>query len=88
VAVAASSQAKADHFAKTFNVPKVTESFVVCCSYLVRLMHTSTFIECCRFMIFWCGSGSVDPCLLMDPDANPDPAIFVIDLQDGNKKTN
>jgi hypothetical protein len=24
----------------------------------------------------------------MDPDANPDPAIFVIDLQDGNKKTN
>jgi hypothetical protein len=30
-------------------------------------------------MTFWCGSGSADPCLgLMDPD----PAIFVIDLQD------
>jgi hypothetical protein len=32
---------------------------------------------------FWCGSGSADPCLrLMDPD----PAIFVTDLQDANKK--
>ncbi len=44
-------------------------------------------IQCCGFMAFWCGSGSgsADPCLwLMDPD--PDPAIFVIDLQDANKK--
>ncbi len=33
----------------------------------------------------WYGSGSADPCLwLMDPD--PDPAMFVIDIQDGNKK--
>jgi hypothetical protein len=24
----------------------------------------------------------------MDPDLDPDPAIFVIDLQDANKKTN
>jgi hypothetical protein len=24
--------------------------------------------------------------LTMDPDADPDPAIFVIDLQDANKK--
>ncbi len=33
-------------------------------------------------LIFLCGSGSADPCLwLMDPD----PAIFVIDLQDANK---
>jgi hypothetical protein len=37
-------------------------------------------------MTFWCGSGSgsrsADPCLgQMDPDADPDPAIFVIDLQ-------
>jgi hypothetical protein len=24
----------------------------------------------------------------MDPDADPDPAIFVIDLQDANKKLN
>ncbi len=34
---------------------------------------------------FWYGSGSItaDPCLwLMDPD----PAVFVIDLQDANKK--
>ncbi len=36
-------------------------------------------------MTFWGGSGSADPCLLlMDPD--PDPAIFVIDLQDACKK--
>ncbi len=41
--------------------------------------------QCCGFMAFWCGSGSgsADPCLwLMDPD----PGIFVIDLQDANKK--
>jgi hypothetical protein len=40
-------------------------------------------------MAFWCGlgSGSADPCLrLMDPDPDSDPAIFVIDLQDANKK--
>ncbi len=41
-------------------------------------------------MTFWCwsGSGSADPCLWLmdsDPDAYPDPAIFVIDLQDANK---
>ncbi len=41
-------------------------------------------------MTFWCGSGSgsgsADPCLwLMDPDADPDPPIFIIDLQDANK---
>jgi hypothetical protein len=37
--------------------------------------------QCCRSMTFWGGSGSADPCLvLMDPDANPDPALFVIDL--------
>jgi hypothetical protein len=33
------------------------------------------------------GSGSADPCLwLIDPDPDPNPAIFVIDLQDDNKK--
>ncbi len=33
----------------------------------------------------WCGSGSGNPYLwLMDPDA--DPSIFIIDLQDANKK--
>jgi hypothetical protein len=40
-------------------------------------------------MTYWCGSGSgsADPCLgLMDPDADPDPALFVIDFQDVNKK--
>jgi hypothetical protein len=40
-------------------------------------------------MTFWCGSGSgsADPCLwLMDPDSDSDPAGFVIDLQDANKK--
>jgi hypothetical protein len=39
-------------------------------------------------MTFWCGSGSADPCHgLMDPDSDPDPAIFVIDLQGCNKKS-
>jgi hypothetical protein len=34
-------------------------------------------------MTFWCGSaGSADTCRLIDPD----PAIYVIDLQDANKK--
>jgi hypothetical protein len=41
------------------------------------------FLQCCGFMTFWCGSGSADPCLqLKDPDADPDPVIFIIDLQD------
>jgi hypothetical protein len=43
------------------------------------------FEQCCGSMIFWCGSGSADPCLrLMDPD--PDLPLFVIDLQEANKK--
>jgi hypothetical protein len=40
-------------------------------------------------MTFWCGSGSgsADPYLwLMDPDADPSPVIFIIDLQNNNKK--
>ncbi len=36
-----------------------------------------------RSMTFWCGSGSADPCIWL---MNPDPAIFVIELQDVNKK--
>jgi hypothetical protein len=43
--------------------------------------------QCSGSMTFWCvsGFGLADQCLqLMDPD--PDPAIFVIDLQDANKK--
>jgi len=53
--------------------------------------------QCSGSMQFWCGSGSgswsADPCLwLMDPDsdpgpdADPDSFIFIIDLQDANKK--
>ncbi len=43
------------------------------------------FGQCCGSMTFWCGSGSGDPCLwLMDLDL--DPSIFIIDLQDTNKK--
>jgi hypothetical protein len=43
--------------------------------------------QCSGTMTFWCGSGSADPCLwLMYPDPVPDPAIFVIDLQDASKK--
>ncbi len=40
-------------------------------------------IQSCGSMKFWYGSGSADPYLwLMDPD----PAIFVSDLQDVNNK--
>jgi hypothetical protein len=36
---------------------------------------------------FGSGSGTTDQChLLMDPDADPDPSVFIIDLQDANKK--
>jgi hypothetical protein len=49
--------------------------------------------QCCGSMTFWCesrsGSGSADPCLSLidpDPDSVPDPDIFLIDLQDTNKK--
>ncbi len=42
-----------------------------------------SFLQCSGSMTFWGGSGSADPCLwLMDPD----PAIFVTDLQDASKK--
>jgi hypothetical protein len=43
------------------------------------------FTPCFGCVPFWYGSGYADPCLgPMDPD--PDPAIFVLDLQDANKK--
>jgi hypothetical protein len=46
-----------------------------------------TTYQCSGSMTFWCGSGYADPCLwLIDPDADPDPAIFVIDLQSSLKK--
>jgi hypothetical protein len=46
----------------------------------------SLLTSCCGSMTFWHGTGSAaDPCLwLMDLD--PDPAFFLTDLQDGNKK--
>ncbi len=47
----------------------------------------SVVVQCCGSMTIWCGSGSADPCLwLMDPDADPDPSILIIVLQDANKK--
>jgi hypothetical protein len=46
-----------------------------------------------RIHDIWCGSGSgfADPCLWLmhlDSDSDPDPAIFVIDVQDALAKTN
>ncbi len=62
----------------------------------IKSLHAvlaESFMQCSGSMKFWCGSGSgsgsADSCLwLMDPDSDPDadPAIFVIDLQDANKK--
>jgi hypothetical protein len=40
-------------------------------------------------MTFCCGSGSADPCLWLmdsDPASYPYPDIFVIDLQEADKK--
>ncbi len=49
--------------------------------WLLSLLITVN--QCCGSITFWCRSGSPDPCLwLMDPD----PSIFIIDLQDANKK--
>jgi hypothetical protein len=45
-------------------------------------------MQCCGSITFWCGSGSgsADSCLRqMDPGSDPDPVIFVIDLQDAIK---
>ncbi len=45
--------------------------------------------QCSGSMAFWCGSGSgsTNTCLrLLNPDADPDPAIFVIAIQEANKK--
>jgi hypothetical protein len=43
----------------------------------VNLNKKSTGNQCCGYMTFWCGSGSV---------TDPDPSIFIIDLQNANKK--
>jgi hypothetical protein len=45
-----------------------------------RWYSIGTIEQCCGSMTFWCGSRSADPCLWLDPD------IFVINLQDANKK--
>jgi hypothetical protein len=59
--------------------PKVSRLFPNLCDFHKKI-HTLGSVL--RTMTFWCGSGSADLCLkLMDPD----PAIFVIDLQDANK---
>ncbi len=50
-----------------------------------RVPVPSGMYQSCGSVTFWYGSGSADPCLwLMDPD--PDPTIFVPDLQDANTK--
>jgi hypothetical protein len=59
-----------------------------------RSMAVSTFRSgiYCYFSVLrihdnLCGSGSADPCLSpTDPDSDPDPANFIIDLKDANKK--
>ena len=53
---------------------------------LIYAIHS--LCQWCKSMIFWCrsGSGSADPCLwLMDPDSDPVPSIFIIDLQDASR---
>ncbi len=61
----------------------------------IKLRNSKSRNQCSGSITFWRGSGSgaADPCLwLMDPDSDPvpdadqDPAIFVIYLQDANKK--
>ncbi len=48
-----------------------------------KVPKTLCFKQCSGSMTFWCGSDSADPCLcLMDPN----PAIFIIDLQEANKQ--
>jgi hypothetical protein len=44
--------------------------------------------QCCGSMTFWCGSGlrSESWIRIRIRILDPDPAIFVIDLQDANKK--
>ncbi len=72
--------------------------FITAFSKRPMIRNAKTIRECIRDVTsdirpvsgsaqFWCGSGSgsADPCLcLMDPD--PDSSIFIIDLQDANKK--
>ncbi len=63
------------------------------CSFIpdfVSSLPLFTLDQCCGSKAFWCGSGSgsADPRIYASEklDLDPDPAIFVIDLQDANKK--
>jgi len=66
-------------------------SFIYICSIIPLILLLSLVTlrnplkQCSRSMTFWCGSGSrsADPCLCL-----MNPAIFVLDLQDANKKLN
>ena len=55
----------------------------VCVKFIPVTGTEVPFHQCCGSVTFSYGSGSANPCLWpMDPD----PAIFVLDLQDANKK--
>ena len=43
----------------------------------------TSWYQCSGSVTFWCPSGTAGPCLTL---MGPHPAIFVIDLQDVNKK--
>ncbi len=69
--------------------PSISEVKVPSCSINISSWHAS--VQCCGSMKFWYGSGSgsagpYGTSTLMDPDADPDPAIFVSDLQDVGEK--
>ncbi len=59
-----------------------------CCWIIHYLKDLCPLKQCCGSMTFWGGSGSgyADPCLLWLMDLDPDPAVFVINLQDASKK--
>jgi len=59
--------------------------FFLYCFVFVLDEKDQDLYQCCGSMTFGCRSGSADPCFcLMDLD--PDPAIFVINLNVANKK--
>ncbi len=57
---------------------KLIVNFMVSVPFLLR------FKQCCGSVTFWYGSGSADPLLWLK---DHDPAIFISDLPDGNKKS-
>jgi hypothetical protein len=63
---------------------KRLESFDLCYSQSLSVMQIHDILVSIRIRIR--GTGSADPCLwLMDPDSDPVPSIFIIDLQDANR---